>query len=181
MRNNILKKGFTLIEMLVVIAIISILAGVVLTGVGGFQAGARDSKRIADLQVVQNYLETYNNVYGHYPGTCTGTTGNPGVWKKVNAPASCSDTSLTDILYKTGSTVPDDPLASSSNTNHYVYAVNSTYTAYVLGTVLEKDNNQLKAAQNIITGIPSGYTKTTDGASDCKYVAGSDLAYCISS
>ena len=50
------KHGFTLIEMLVVVAIISILAGVVLTGVTGFQANARDTKRIAHLKQMQNYL-----------------------------------------------------------------------------------------------------------------------------
>ena len=31
-------KGFTLIEMLIVVAVIAILAGIVLTGVTGFQA-----------------------------------------------------------------------------------------------------------------------------------------------
>src|SRR3989344_4158899 len=74
------RGGFTLIEMLIVIAVIAILAGVVLTGVGGFQASARDTRRIGDLRNVQNYLELYFNKCGHYPVTgSTGTDcGTPG-------------------------------------------------------------------------------------------------------
>ena len=52
-------QGFTLIEMLIVIAVISILAGIVLVGVTGFQETARDTKRIGDLRGVQNSLELY--------------------------------------------------------------------------------------------------------------------------
>ncbi|MEK7593179.1 MAG: type II secretion system protein, partial [Patescibacteria group bacterium] len=42
------KKGFTLIEMLIVIAIISILASVFLVGLRGFRGGAYDSRRMMD-------------------------------------------------------------------------------------------------------------------------------------
>ena len=59
------RGGFTLIEMLVVVAVIAILAGVVLTGVTGFQQSARDAKRIGDLRNIKNHLELYFNKCGH--------------------------------------------------------------------------------------------------------------------
>ena len=51
------EKGFTLIEMLVVIAIIGLLSSVVVIGLGGSRSKARDARRIADLQQIQNALE----------------------------------------------------------------------------------------------------------------------------
>ncbi|MCD6568701.1 type II secretion system protein, partial [bacterium] len=42
------NKGFTLIEMLIVISIIALLASMILVGMGGARAKARDSRRIAD-------------------------------------------------------------------------------------------------------------------------------------
>ena len=61
------NRGFTLIEMLVVIAIIAILAGIVLTGVLGFQASARDTRRIGDLRNMQSLVELYYTRSGFYP------------------------------------------------------------------------------------------------------------------
>ena len=51
------KKGFTLIEMLVVVAIIGLLSSVIIIGLGGSRAKARDAKRISDLRQIQSALE----------------------------------------------------------------------------------------------------------------------------
>lgn len=77
MKKIIQQKGFTLMELLIVIAIIGILSAVVLASLGGSQARARDSKRLNDLRQVQTALETYWTDNGHYPvtggwsGVCT--------------------------------------------------------------------------------------------------------------
>ena len=63
------RKGFTLIEILIVVAIIAILASVVLVGLGPTQQAGRDARRISDLHEVQNGLELYYNKCGYYPGT----------------------------------------------------------------------------------------------------------------
>lgn len=44
------SKGFTLVELLVVIAVIGILSSIVLVGYNGTRGQARDAKRISDLQ-----------------------------------------------------------------------------------------------------------------------------------
>ncbi|MDP3975104.1 MAG: prepilin-type N-terminal cleavage/methylation domain-containing protein [Candidatus Jorgensenbacteria bacterium] len=56
MKNN--RKGFTLIEMLVVVAIVGLLSSVVVVGVGGARQKARDAKRVADVRQIQTWFET---------------------------------------------------------------------------------------------------------------------------
>jgi general secretion pathway protein G len=64
-----MKKGFTLIEMSVVLLIIGILAGIVLRNIGGQSIQARDTKRVADLRILTNYLSQYLVKQGEFPST----------------------------------------------------------------------------------------------------------------
>lgn len=66
------KKGFTLIEMLVVIAIISILIGIGINTFTIAQKKARDVRRKADLRSYQTALELYKQDTGLYPASPTG-------------------------------------------------------------------------------------------------------------
>lgn len=82
MKNN--RKGFTLIEMLVVVAIVGLLSSVVVVGVGGAREKARDTKRVADLRQIQTYLEAnygteYTDIAAAYPAELPTdpSTGNP--------------------------------------------------------------------------------------------------------
>ncbi len=47
------KKGFTVIEVVVVAGIIAILASVVLANMGEAKQKARDTQRVSDLQQIQ--------------------------------------------------------------------------------------------------------------------------------
>ena len=115
-------RGFTLIEMLIVITIIAVLASMILVGMGGARVRARDTRRIADLHNVQNGLELYFSTNGHYP-------------------AADSWTALETDLQSVGiKHIPDDPLKSQ----HYQYGHNGSgddTTDYVLGAKLEEGTN----------------------------------------
>ena len=126
------NEGFTLIEMLIVIAIIAVLAGVVLTGVSGFQASARDTRRIGDLRNAQNFLELYFNRCGYYPGNISGGSCTSGT---VNYGA------LESMMETEGftSNFPNDPVAART----YFYGVSGDNLDYVLGATLERENNAL--------------------------------------
>lgn len=66
MKNNN-RSGFTLIEMLVVVAIIGLLSSVVVVGVGTARKQARDTRRISDIRQIQNALENYYSTNNAYP------------------------------------------------------------------------------------------------------------------
>jgi len=61
------QAGFTLIEMLIVVAIIGLLSSVVLVGLGDVRKDARDTRRVSDLRQIQNALEIYYMRTQSYP------------------------------------------------------------------------------------------------------------------
>jgi len=62
------NRGFTLVELLVAIAIIGILASIVLASFGDARANARDKKRQADIAQIQLGLRLYAEKNNQYPG-----------------------------------------------------------------------------------------------------------------
>lgn len=61
------KKGFTLIEILVVVVIIGILATFVMINVLESKRKARDAKRLNDLDAVKTALGLYKSDFDQYP------------------------------------------------------------------------------------------------------------------
>jgi len=61
------RSGFTLIEILLVVAIIGMLAGVMIFAVGGTGKRARIDTTKATLETVASALDTYQLHVGHYP------------------------------------------------------------------------------------------------------------------
>lgn len=131
-------KGFTLIEMLIVITIIALLSSLILVGMGGARAKSRDARRIADLHNVQNALELYYAKTGTYP-----------------KPTEASEYStLKTLLINAGigvSKIPDDPLNDA--TRYYRYGGSADGTNYVLGAQLEQQD---VALDNDVDGSVNG-------------------------
>lgn len=62
------KQGFTLIEILVVIAVIGILAGMILVSLNSARNAAKDAAAISDLHKAQIVAETYKSNNASYAG-----------------------------------------------------------------------------------------------------------------
>lgn len=81
--RNFKNKGFTIVELLIVIVIIAILAAVAIVAYSGIQERARNTKILADIKQVHKLIEAYNAEHGEYPKTTStvisgGTSGSTG-------------------------------------------------------------------------------------------------------
>ena len=63
------STGFTLIEIMVVIAIIALLASVVLVTLAAAKQKSRDAKRLADVRQLASAMELYFNDNTSFPAT----------------------------------------------------------------------------------------------------------------
>ena len=68
-------KGFSLVEILVVMVIIAILAAIVLTSVNSARAKARDARRVKDVENLMGAVELYMANKGQYPSVGSNDTG----------------------------------------------------------------------------------------------------------
>jgi prepilin-type N-terminal cleavage/methylation domain-containing protein len=64
--KNILERGFTLVELLIVIVILGILAGIVVFAVGNLTSGAKTSACSADKSTIVTADEAYKAQNGGY-------------------------------------------------------------------------------------------------------------------
>jgi len=76
MKNVQSRFGFTLVEVLVVISIISILTSVLYVNFNAARENSRDQVRKTDLKQLQLAIELYKAQNGSYPDSCGGGAGN---------------------------------------------------------------------------------------------------------
>jgi prepilin-type N-terminal cleavage/methylation domain-containing protein len=126
--------GFTLIEMLVVIAIIAILSGIIITNLSGAKGKARDSKRVSDLGNIQMALELYFDRCNSYPISPLNSTGSGCTKFNTNTNAMYT---FSDFM---------SPIPTAPNANEvYNYKPEPNTSAnylrsYMLQTTLESPN-----------------------------------------
>lgn len=124
------RRGFTLIEMLIVVGIISLFVSIIIASTSGARARARDSRRYADLTQIGTALESYYQAnygprgVGSYPSTAVG--GVPQ-WQTVCAAGGVFTTSgatgyVPNLAPTYIASLPTDPLGCpSTGNNGYQY------------------------------------------------------------
>ena len=86
------KQGFTIVELLVVIVVISILASVTIVTYSGIQQRAYDASVRADLKANRTKLLEYQTINGQYP------TAGMGVYGK-KMPSPCNQGTVDANIY----------------------------------------------------------------------------------
>ena len=129
-RFRVLRRGFTLIELVVVIAIISLIASLAIVQFSSVKARARDVERERDMKTFQTALALYvasRRVFPIYSGVITGTD--------AMSAALLGDSAIP--------TIPRDPINGGVYLYSYASADGVTYT---LSYTLETDRIPGKAA-----------------------------------
>ncbi len=127
MKRVAAKKGFTLMEILVAIAIIAILTAIGIVSYTSINRNARNAKRKSDIEQVRSALELYRTEIGHYPGD-----GSSVLISDLLA----NDAELQTYL----SSVPEDPKGSTYQ--QYLYQAtddngSGVYFGYCVGASME--------------------------------------------
>lgn len=138
-RSIINKKGFTLVELMIVIAVIAILATLALFGLSGAQKGARDTQRVSILNNMRTAMERYNADKNQYP---------QGVFSQVYysltnntyLPTTVNDPGCGTGAVNVGSSYTTGGVAVPCGAGSPQYSINAGATAYTL-YLLNKESN----------------------------------------
>src|SRR5690349_14585048 len=84
---NYRRKAFTMIELLVVIGIIAVLAGILLPAINHMRRQAQINGQRADFVTISNALDAYKADYGDYPRNDVLPRWNTGIILNPQTPA----------------------------------------------------------------------------------------------
>jgi prepilin-type N-terminal cleavage/methylation domain-containing protein len=126
MAGRDLNKGFTLLELLIVIAIIGLLASVVMVQFPGATKKARDARRLSDVAQILTALRIYHANTGTFPARTADACCDD--WDQ--GPCNGDDTFIAGLITEGAATVvPVDPAGGSGTGcygyNYYVYSAGS--------------------------------------------------------
>ena len=126
------SKGFTLIEMLIVIVVIAILALIVIPRLLGAGRKAKEASLKGDLHQLRNAIQQFEADCGDYPATLVGLVTKP------TSTAGGAGLTLDLIAWQgpyirtaTAGTLPSDPFTGSANWT-YTAATGDVHSAATL-------------------------------------------------
>lgn len=157
MKNS--KVGFTLVEILVVVAIVALLSAFLYVNFSEARAQSRDVERRADLRELQVAVENYKLENGRYPEGCNGpTTNNSPVWSGQDGSGyECnpSDNGQYILGLVAGGFLPalprDPKLNDSEAHSGYVYTVNENGSSYKIMALNTVETEVLNPTPNLAT------------------------------
>jgi prepilin-type N-terminal cleavage/methylation domain-containing protein len=172
------KRGFTLLELLTVIAIIGLLSAIVFSLLSEARAKGRDAQRLQTIAELRKAVDLYYAEYGYYPPLLNPATDA----RSRNVGATCSDGTIGDTNwcgfiaaiapYHKGGI--DDPTSSGIYT--YYYDADGAQPAYYgLMVMLESPSNTAVADNDA-----GQYCSTCTGSKAYRgYEVGNEPKYCV--
>lgn len=123
----VMKKGFTLVELLISVSIIAILVAIGVASYATINKQSRDTKRTSDIEQIRSALEMYRADNGAYPPLGSGN------W----IAASGLDATLVPTYLPQ---IPADPKSSQSYLYLSTNVSGGNYYGYCISAVTEAQN-----------------------------------------
>jgi general secretion pathway protein G len=130
-----IKKGFTLVELLIVIIIIAVLAAIAIPKFSSSSQRSKESSLRANLKLVRNAIDLFRADTGAFPASMAGLT--TATTSGLSAAAATCTIAATDWRGPYLQAVPVDPVSGSALT--YGTATNNvgTVTSSATGNGLD--------------------------------------------
>ncbi len=143
------QKAFTLIELMVTMAMIGFLASIILIALGNTRLKARDAKRVTDAKSIIKSFELYLNDNGVYPQY--GTAGT-----EYDLSTAMANANPAPLVPGYVSQVPTDPALAAQN-HPYRYVTDAEGRNFGLGIYFEGDGVYCKyrSAGGLVTWFSS--------------------------
>ncbi|MFK7790818.1 MAG: type II secretion system protein [Phycisphaeraceae bacterium] len=161
--RKMVRKGFTLVEILIVVVILGILAAIVIPQFTNASTAAKASSVLSQLQTLRSQVELYKNQHNNEYPTSDGTLAGTWDWTKM--------TSKTDIDGTVGTTAgthiygpymqqaPKNPFVVTASQTEFGTAVDGTD-----GWVVNTTTGVIRAAVPTATAAEQNMDTTNDVA-----------------
>lgn len=168
------KKGFTLVELLVTVALIAILSTIGFVAYASAQKQARIAKRSQDLKAIQTALELYRSTNGVYPSNVTATSCNTNTVLNWNSECSgwlqkSADQVIPCLVPTYMPVFPSDPSMDKANNNNcYLYMSDGLDYKLLDYRVADMTSAEIQNQKNLVDPARDNGSSAclVDGASD---------------
>jgi len=134
--NNIKSKGFTIVELLVVIVVIGILAAITVVSYSGITNKAKQGRAQSNAYSIRDMAETYAGTQGKYPSTLAELTSTalavPSGVTATGTDPTTGNGETTVRLYTCAKTVAND----SAKIAYWDYTAPAVAYVYLNGATL---------------------------------------------
>lgn len=168
--NHNARRGFTVVELMVVIIVIALLTTIVTLGYRSVQMNARDNKRASDITAFRSALEKFYDQHGVYPPGChESPCASTYITNNTIVPQLNSSTSFTTAKQAlpslpTGFGDPSTDNSSSpfllwsgaaTSTRKYFYFGGGVGTSSSMGSTNKSASSQFPCATTIWVNYPT--------------------------
>lgn len=171
------RRGFTLVELLIVIVVIGILAAITLVAYNGIQQRATNASMMADVSSIVKFIEMYHAEYGILPPAAASNTycltADNDCTLYNGAKVTANNTALISQLSQYGTVPQSVPSLSSSLHGIYISTPSpSTPFVYNGGTTPTLVVFWLQGANQNCSGISGMTSVSGNGNSSSPFVPG---------
>ncbi len=124
-----MRRGFTLIEMMIVIAVIAILAGISLPYFKGMQDEGNTAKAAGELRTLATAIESY---YIHHHPKAYPDDSSPTAWQSASIAATTTSPRIVTAVL-------NDPFAPTQEYGYYLSVNEKYYVVFSVGADGTKD------------------------------------------